>query len=156
MGAFLQNYGAGDEHRIRVIKRTVVAVVAACILAVAAYLYLKNFREEQLAKRFLSQLNSRQFDAAYQTWGCGDSHPCRDYDYQKFLEDWGPSKDANWKVTGVDGCQAGAIVIVASGKSEKTPLWVERGGSTLSFSPWDECQGKQWRFKQFFRRLFGG
>lgn len=156
MSAYLENYGAGEEQRSRFIKWTALSVLAAVILAIAAYLYFKNFREEQLAKRFLNELNTHQFDAAYRTWGCDDAHPCRDYNYQKFLEDWGPQKSGNWKVTGVDGCPTGAIVLVGAGKSEATPLWVERGAQVISFSPWDECQGKKWRFKQFFRKLFGG
>ena len=48
------------------------------------------------------------------------------------------------------------IVTVSAPGAEKTPLWVERGTSSLTFSPWPECQGKRWRFKQFFKNLIGG
>jgi hypothetical protein len=157
MSEYLETYGAGDEARARLIKRLAAALIVVIVLGVAAYFYFQDFKEEHLTKQFLEQLNARRFDAAYRIWGCSDAQPCRDYSYQKFLEDWGPEKgNGDWKVKGVDGCPTGAIVLVAAGGTESTPIWVEHGGTTLTFSPWNECQGKQWRFKQFFRRIFGG
>ena len=41
MGSYLQQYGAGDERRFRIIKTIVVACVIVVILAIAAYLFFK-------------------------------------------------------------------------------------------------------------------
>jgi hypothetical protein len=157
MSAYLQSYGAGEEERNRRIKWLVLGLIGVVIVGIAAYFYFQDFTEERLTTQFLKDLNAQQFEDAYHVWGCSDAKPCRDYSYQKFLEDWGPDKGkGDWKIKGVDGCPTGVIVAVAATGTERTSLWVERDGGSLSFSPWDECQGKKWRFKQFFRRLFGG
>ena len=156
MSAYLQNYGPGEEARGRLIKRLAFGLIGVVILGIAGYLYLQDYQEERQTKQFLEQLNARQFEAAYRTWGCTDAQPCRDYAYKRFLDDWGPQKaNADWKVKGVDGCAAGAIVLVAAAGAEATPIWVERGSNSLTFSPWTECPGKRWRFKQFFQRILG-
>jgi hypothetical protein len=156
MSAFLQNYGAGEEAHSRLVKRLVLGLMGVVILGIAAYFYFQDFKEERLAKQFVGELNARQFDAAYRTWGCTDAQRCRDYDYRRFLDDWGPQKgNGDWKVKGVEGCQTGAIVLVAAGSTEATPIWVENNASSLTVSPWSECQGKRWHFKQFFQHIFG-
>lgn len=157
MAGYLDTYGAGDEARSRLIKRSVIAVIAAIVIAVAAYLGFRNFREKQVVNHFLAEVNAGHFQAAYRLWGCTDSHPCNDYSYQKFLEDWGPKQTrSNWQISDVDGCRSGVVVTVDATGSQPAPLWVDRSDKRISFSPWPECQGKQWRFRQFFRRITGG
>jgi hypothetical protein len=157
MAGYLDEYGAGDERRIRTIKMTVLGVVIAIAIAVTAYLFFHNYQEKQVVKHFLTEVNSGQFQQAYQSWGCSQEHPCTGYDYGRFLEDWGPSKgNRDWKITGVDGCEAGVVITVGAPGTDSAPLWVQRSNKTLSFSPWPECQGRQWRFHQFFKRIFGG
>ncbi|HXE10900.1 MAG TPA: hypothetical protein VN633_02190 [Bryobacteraceae bacterium] len=157
MSSYLDTYGAGEERRNKIIKRVAIAVVVAIIVAIAAYLFFDNYPEKQVVKHFLAQVNSGSYQEAYQTWGCSGAHPCAGYDYGKFMEDWGPKANHNkWSISGVDGCKNGVIITVGAQGSEPEPLWVERENKALSFSPWPECQGKQWRFRQFFRRLFGG
>jgi hypothetical protein len=153
MEDYLSGYGVEDTRRSRIIKRVVLATVATLIVAVAAYLFLKNYKEKRTVKNFLSEVNSGQLPAAYTTWGCTATHPCRDYSYQKFLDDWGHKK--NWKISDVDGCPAGVVVTVKADGTEPAPLWVTRADDALSFSPWPECQGKQWRWKQFFKKITG-
>jgi hypothetical protein len=153
MADYLSGYGIEETRRSHVIKRVVLIVLATLIVAAAAYLFLRNYKEKQAVKNFLTEVNSGQLPAAYTTWGCTASHPCRDYSYQKFLEDWGHKK--NWRISDVDGCPAGVVVKVQADGTEPTPLWVTRAEKAISFSPWPECQGKQWRFKQFFKRVTG-
>lgn len=153
MTSFMEEYGEGEERRGRLIRRIVAAVLAATLIGLVGYLFFRNYSEKSLVKKFASELNAKQFDQAYRTWGCTDSVPCRDYTYQRFLQDWGPDKaKSEWKVTDLDGCPTGVIVTV-SGGPEPAPLWVDRGGHTLGFSPWPECQGKKWRWEQFFKRF---
>jgi hypothetical protein len=141
MSSFLDTYGAEDERRLRIIKRSAIAVGAAIIIAIAAYLFFQNFREKQVVKGFLAEINAGHYQAAYRLWGCSDTHSCPEYNYQKFLED--------------DGCPTGVVVTV-SAAGQSSPLWVERSDKRLSFSPWPECQGRRWRFRQFFHRIIGG
>ena len=153
MADYLGEYGIEETRRHRIVKRVVLIAVAAVILAVAAYLFLKNYPEKKAINNFLSQVNTGQLQTAYNTWGCTADHPCRDYSYQKFSDDWGQKRD--WKISEVDGCAAGVVITVRANGATPQPLWVERSDKAISFSPWPECQGKQWRFKQFFNRLLG-
>jgi hypothetical protein len=158
MASYLQQYGAGEEHRNRVIRRIILVAVAVVIAAIAAYIFLRNFPEKQVAKRFLSEVNSRDYRSAYRDWGCTDQHPCRNYEFQRFLEDWGPAKNAKspWQVASIDGCKNFVTVNVQAQGTELQSLAVQRDDHSLGFAPAPECQEKQWRWKQFFQRIFGG
>jgi hypothetical protein len=157
MAGYLDEYGVGDERRIRLIKRIAIIVLVALAVALALYLFFKNYPERQTIKHFLAEVNAGQLKTAYQSWGCTDAHPCPNYTYEKFLEDWNkkPGSASNWRISKVDGCTSGVIVTVSEQGAEPAPLWVQRGDHSLSFSPWPECQEKKWRFKQFFHRIFG-
>lgn len=157
MSGYLEAYGAGDERRNRFIKGIVIAVIALIVLSITGYLLFENLPEKQTVRHFLSEVNSGQYQAAYQTWGCTQAHPCNGYDYNKFLEDWGPKQSReHWAISDVDGCPTGVVVTVSAHGAEPQPLWVQRSDKSISFSPWPECQGKRWRFRQFFHRVFGG
>jgi hypothetical protein len=157
MAGYLDAYGADDERRSHIIKRIVIALLAVVVIAISAYLFLENYREKQVIKRFLAEVNAGQYEAAYRSWGCSDAHPCPEYSYQKFLEDWGPKPQrSDWKISGVDGCPTGVVVTVSSPGADAQPLWVQRSDKSIMFSPWPECQGRRWRFRQFFRRALGG
>ncbi len=157
MASYLDTYGAGDERRARIIKRSVIADIAAVVIAIALYLGFRNYREKQVVDRFLAEVNAGHYQAAYRLWGCADTHPCPEYSYQKFLEDWGPKQTRSaWQISDVDGCPTGVVITVNAAGSQPAPLWVDRSDKRISFSPWPECQGKRWRFRQFFHRTTGG
>jgi hypothetical protein len=156
MPNYLEGYGAEDERRLHMIKRLAIAGALVFVIAIGAYFFFKNFPEKQIIKGFLAQVNSGQLQSAYETWGCTQAHPCKEYSYQKFVEDWGRKAGRDdWHISGVDGCRNGVIITVQTRGSEPEPLWVERSNKVLSFSPWPECQERKWRFRQFFHRLFG-
>lgn len=157
MGSYLQQYGAGDEKRSRMVKRIVLIAIVILILAIAAYLFFHNYSEKQTAKHFLAEVNSGQYQQAYRDWGCTAGHPCPNYDYRRFMEDWGPSKKISspWKIASTDGCKTFVTVNVQAQGSELQSLSVERDNDGLGFAPAPECQEKEWRWKQFFQRLFG-
>jgi hypothetical protein len=156
MGSYLQQYGEGDERRIRIIKRIVLACVILLIVGISAYLFFRNFPEKQVVKHFLAEVNAHQYDAAYRDWGCTSSHPCRDYDFNRFMQDWGAKVSSPWSIASVDGCKTFVTVNVQASGAELQSLAVERGTHDLSFAPAPECQERQWHWKQFFHRLFGG
>jgi hypothetical protein len=156
MGSYLQQYGEGDERRSRIIKTIVIASLIVATLAIAAYLFFRNYPEKQVVKQFLTEVNSHQYENAYRDWGCTPSHPCRDYTYSRFMQDWGAKVSSPWKIASVDGCKTFVTVNVQANGAELESLAVQRGNHTLSFAPAPECQERQWRWKQFFQRIFGG
>jgi hypothetical protein len=156
MGSYLQQYGEGDERRSRIIKTIVIASLIVATLAIAAYLFFRNYPEKQVVKQFLTEVNSHQYENAYRDWGCTPSHPCRDYNYSRFMQDWGAKVSSPWKIASVDGCKTFVTVNVQANGAELESLAVQRGNHTLSFAPAPECQERQWRWKQFFQRIFGG
>ena len=157
MGSYLQQYGAGDERRNRAIKIIILSVIALLILGWGAYLFFHNYPEKQVVKHFLGEVNSREYQQAYHDWGCTTEHPCPNYDYRRFMEDWGPSKKISspWKIASIDGCRSFVTINVQAEGSELQSLSVERDNQSLGFAPSPECQERQWHWRQFFQRLLG-
>ncbi len=158
MGSYLQQYGAGEESRNRVIKAIIFGVIGLLIAVWVLYLALHNYPEKRTVKKFLAEVNAHDYTRAYSDWGCTTAAPCRNYDYNRFLQDWGPSKNTTspWKIVSVDGCKAFVTVNVQASGSELQSLGVERGTKSIMYAPAPECQEPQWHWKQFFQRLFGG
>ncbi len=157
MGGYLQNYGEGEEKRNRTIRNIILAIIGLLILWWILYLVFHNYSEKKAVNHFLSQVNDKNYAAAYTDWGCSVSSPCRNYDYKRFLQDWGPNPKITppWKIASVDGCKSFVTVNVQAPGSELQSLGVERGTKTIMFAPDAECEEPQWRWKQFFERLFG-
>jgi hypothetical protein len=158
MGSYLQQYGIADERRGRTIKWIILICLAVVIIVCAAYLIFHNYSEKRIVRNFLAEINGHNYQAAYRDWGCTAQHPCPNYDYSRFLQDWGPSKkvESSWKISSVDGCKTFVTVNVQAQGSELQSLAVERNDQSLGFAPSPECQERQWRWKQFFQRIFGG
>jgi hypothetical protein len=157
MGSYLQTYGAGEERRNRIVKILILSFIGLLILLWALYLFFHNYYEKQTVLQFLGEVNKHDYASAYADWGCTTAAPCKNYDYNRFLQDWGPDKKISspWKIVSVDGCKAFVTVNVQASGSELESLGVQRGSKTLTFAPAAECQEPQWRWKQFFRRVFG-
>lgn len=157
MGSYLQTYGAGEERRNRIIKWSIIGCVSLVVLLWVLYLVFHNYPEKHVAEHFLNDVNSRNYQAAYRDWGCTGDHPCPNYDYNRFLEDWGPQKkvSAPWKIANIDGCRSFVTINVSAPGSELQSLSVERNDHSLGFAPAPECQEPQWHWKQFFQRIFG-
>ncbi len=155
MGSYLQNYGVEDEKRGRTTKRIVVAVVATLLTLLFGYLFFHNFPERQMARHFLADVNSHDYKAAYVKWGCTSQTPCPNYDFKRFMDDWGTKNNAEWKVASSDSCNTFLTVNVQATGSELQSLAVQRSDHSLGFAPAPECQEKKWRFKAFFQHLTG-
>lgn len=158
MGSYLQQYGVEETRRNRTVKIILVAAVSVVVLALVAYLVLHNYFEKRVAKEFLSDVNAGQYQKAYEAWGCTAQHPCSNYDYQRFLEDWGPAKkkSGSWEIANTDSCRSFLTVNVQAPGTELQSLAVQRSDKSLGFAPAPECQERQWRWKAFFQRMFGG
>ena len=144
MAGYLANYGAGEEQREKLIRRLIVGAVVVAIAGGILYFFLKNFREEQQARKFFELLEKHDYKVAYAFWGCTDAKPCRDYSFQNFMDDWGPKSPhadvSSFQIKKSRSCGSGVILTVDYGKGqEPDKLWVERGDLTIGFSPWPGC-----------------
>src|ERR1700691_3741336 len=117
MASYLEAYGAAEQHRARILGIVKTSsIVLGCLLVVGLILFavFRNHSQEQLAKTFLGMLNSRNYPAAYAMWGCTDSHPCPEYPFAKFQEDWGPkSEHANESTAHIglsQSCGSGVLI----------------------------------------------
>jgi hypothetical protein len=157
MGSYLQQYFAEEERRSRIVKWIIAGCLIVVIVAIALYFIFHNFPEKQVVKHFLSDVNSRDYEAGYRDWGCTTGHPCPNYDYNRFLEDWGPSKKiaSPWNIASVDGCRTFVTVNVQAEGADLQSLAVQRNDHSLGFAPAPECQERKWHWKQFFQRIFG-
>jgi len=163
MSGYLEAYGAAEQQRARVIAIIKTSsIILASLLVVGLILYgvFKNYSEEQRAKTFLGLLSAQNYPAAYAMWGCTDSHPCPDYLFAKFQEDWGPNSGhakAAAHIALSQSCGSGVLIrLDYRGSEEPVSLWVDREGGTLSFAPWPECPGRHLHFGAWLKSVFGG
>lgn len=143
MSGFLETYGAGEEQRIRWIRRGALAAVLLLAIGLTAYFLLRNYREVRQAERFFELLERKDYPAAYALWGCTEESPCRHYTMEKFMEDWGPGSPhagvSSRKITKTRGCRDGVILEVQFGSNPPDYLWVDRATRNLGFAPWPVC-----------------
>jgi hypothetical protein len=160
MAGYLDNYGAGEEQRAKLLRAIALwggaAVVVAAILLFVFHFVIPNRAEQAKVKRFFQLLAAQDYKAAYVLWGCTEDAPCPEYPMASFLRDWGPEAIPAGKFAVLDGesCGSGVIVTVDSGKAGDKKIWVERKDESLSFLPpgIDRCpQGN--RIYDFFRNL---
>lgn len=139
---YLDGYGEGVERRNRIIKILLLTLLGLLILGGILWFRFRNFREDQAVDRFFEALRNRDYQAAYIYWGCSVTKPCRDYSYEKFMEDWGPqSRHADvgaMKIADSKSCSGGVIKFVKF-PADQVELWVDRTTKTIGFAPWPVC-----------------
>lgn len=141
MAGYLDNYGAGDERREKIIKTAVISVAVLLLGGAILYALFHNYPEERQAKRFFELLRAQDYKGAYALWGCTDAKPCRDYAISEFMKDWGPEQGRvdDIDVLDAESCGSGVIVEVEAGKAGNKKLWVERETRVLGFPPFERC-----------------
>lgn len=158
MAGYLDTYGVADRKRAQITKRVALSVFGLLAAALILFLFLHNLQEKRTVSRFLATVRSGNYRDAYQMWGCTSATPCRDYSFEKFMEDWGPKGQyANVnaaRVTIVDSCGGGVVETLEFPNAEPLGLWVDRGTKILSFAPWPRCPGRHWHFWEFIQRQF--
>jgi len=143
MAGYLDQYGAGEERRGKIIKTVVISLVLLVVIGGSLLFVFHNYREERQVKEFFSQLGSHNYKAAYALFGCTDAKPCRYYPFEKFMEDWGPNSGhtdfENAHITRSRSCGSGVLLTVDLGKNQQQKLWVERQDMSIGFPPVQGC-----------------
>ncbi len=141
MSGFLEEYGVGDQRREKVVRWLVISGIVLTVAIIAGYFFLRTYPATRFTNQFLDSLRRHDYQTAYRMWGC--EQPCRDYSFEKFLEDWGPKSEfADPSRAGIKKtrfCNTGVIVTLAAPDGRDVPLWYERSTATLGFSPWPVC-----------------
>jgi hypothetical protein len=148
MPGYLDQYGAGEEERNRLIIRSVVAVVIVAAATALGWYLLKNHHQESVVKTFLGDVRRGDSQAAYRDWGCTSTKPCSDYDFDRFNDDWGKAaKDsapdpAILRLTDSESCSTGVLLTVAVNTTRQEKLWVDKSNDAISFAPYPICPHK--------------
>jgi hypothetical protein len=142
MPGYLDGYGTKEIRRARIRNRILIGLSVAAVVGIACYFQFRNYSEEQRVKLFLQQLQDKQYQQAYSLWGCTEANPCRDYNFSKFLEDWGPDSThavvADAKLGRTRSCTEG-IIQPLQYPNDEVLLWVNRNNLTIGFAPWPVC-----------------
>jgi hypothetical protein len=140
MAGYLDQYGAGEERREKIIKTLAAALAILLVGGGILYFIFHNYRQEQQAERFFRLIASHDYKAAYALWGCTDAKPCSGYPFSSFLQDWGPDSasaqnPSAFRITKSRSCGSGVILTVDMGPNHVERLWVQRDDLTIGFSP---------------------
>ena len=157
MPGYLEDYGVTDAKREKKVKVLVVSVLAVTITTATLYGLFRDYKEESKVKQFLAAVERKDFPAAYSYWGCTKESPCRDYSYEKFLEDWGPKGEntslVNAGIYDSERCGTGFLAALHSGNQD-VALWVERSTGIVSYAPWIICPEKKLRLMKWLKMKF--
>ena len=143
MSGYFDQYGAGDERRIKIIRTVAISLVSLIIVGGTLFFVFHNYREERQIKQFFASLGAHDYKAAYALFGCTDAKPCPQYPPEKFMEDWGPGSGrsdlSNFRILKSRSCGSGVIMTVDFGNNHQDKLWVERRDMSIGFSPFPGC-----------------
>jgi hypothetical protein len=135
MAGFLDDYGAGDERRARIVKITVLSVLAVAVVTGLAYYFFHNFSQEQQVKRFFNLLEAHNYEAAYHLWAPTEDAQ-NQYPMKSFLQDWGPPLNVKgFTILDGESCDKSVIVDVDTGPAGDKKIWVDRSTLAMSFPP---------------------
>ena len=142
MAGYLEQYGAGEERRAKIIRTVVIAVVALAVTGGVLFFMFHNYRQEEQAKRFFDLLARHDYEAAYDLWVRTDSDR-KGYPMEAFLRDWGPQSPhtdvSGFRIARSRSCGSGVILTVDFPHSQQEKLWVERDDLIIGFSPLPGC-----------------
>src|SRR5262245_38740268 len=91
MAGYLDNYGVVDAQREKKVRILVASLLTVVIGGSILYFGFRDYAPEHKLKQFMEAVQSKDYKSAYTLWGCTMEAQCRDYSFDKFMEDWGPS-----------------------------------------------------------------
>ena len=146
MASYLETYGTGEEKRAgreRLFKRAAAALALVLVAGGAGWYLLRNYKEDAQVSRFVELLRKKDHAGAYAMWGCTVEKPCRDYQYQRFLEDWNSGVHADASavtVSKVRNC-TGGVIRKLKYPGDEVLIFVGRTDLQITFPPWgDACE----------------
>jgi hypothetical protein len=139
MPGYLDQYGVGEERRLKIIKSILIVLAAVIVIGGPLMYIFHNYRQESQVKQFFRDLQAHDYQAAYALWGCSVAKPCVGYSLADFMRDWGNRDVSNLHIARSRSCGSGVILTVDFGKDQQEKLWVERKGLTIGFSPFPGC-----------------
>lgn len=141
MSTYLDEYGAADARREKILKVVVVSLVGVAVIAGLVWFFFRDYREQQRVRAFLDELREGNYPTAYAMWGCTIDDPCENYSFETFVEDWGPDAMGDGgtiQATSKHSCSTGVIQTVQVGLNQYL-IWVDREDPDLAFAPWEIC-----------------
>lgn len=155
-GHYMENFGVADARREKRFLRVVLMVVGAALLGTLFWYYYRTFFEERAVHQFLDNLAARDYKAAHAQFGCTDATPCRDYDFTKFMEDWGdksPYADVSGvKITLAEPCGNMIWIAIKHPNQKELGLAVDPETRIITYAPEARCPGV-WRVRDFPEKL---
>jgi len=143
MSDYLEGYGVEDARRERIRKRFLLSLFVLLILGGVLWFVFRDRREKSQLEAFYDTLRGKRYEEAYRMWGCGKENPCRDYSFERFLEDWGPQSPhadlSGMKVVRTRSCRSGIIQTIDFRGKDEIHLYVNRGDLVLAYAPWPIC-----------------
>jgi hypothetical protein len=146
MPGYLDQYGAGEDRRNRILAWSITSVLVIVVVSALGWYLLKNHHQEGVVKTFARDLAAGNFQAAYRDWGCTAQTPCSAYNFDKFMEDWGPKSAApDPSVIGLsdsESCNSGVILTLQVNHTRQEKLWVDKDDDRIGFAPYPICPHK--------------
>jgi hypothetical protein len=153
MSGYLDQYGAGEDQRNRVVLRSAIVIVVVAVAGTLGWYLFENHHQESVVKSLIAGLRSGDYQAAYRAWGCAKPSDCSGYSFQSFMEDWGPESgkgpdqfgppDKNaLQLTDSESCNNGVMLTVNVNPKRVEKLWLDRDSDRIGFSPWPLCPHK--------------
>ena len=140
MGYLDDYYSVSGSRREDLLKAVTLTLLIAVIAGGILYFFFKNYFEERRVSSFLMALQEGDHAEAYQFWGCSVEEPCRNYNYENFLQDWGSSSQfgqvERFRLGRSAEVGTGVIVEVYINGTLHPELWVEKGSKVVWFSPY--------------------
>ncbi|HLJ87428.1 MAG TPA: hypothetical protein VKZ53_11435 [Candidatus Angelobacter sp.] len=144
-----KEYDPRPAERIKRLLLIGVPLLIAVLIFIWKFWY---WPEEHVVNNFFTAIEAKNFDQAYALYNSDPAwkqHPekYKDYTYNQFALDWGPSGDYGPITTHRVECStelpkkdyqsaSGVIVVVRiNNRAETKSLWVEKKSKTISLSP---------------------
>lgn len=144
MSEFLDNYGVSDARREKWRNRILITLLVIVVVSTSGYFFFRTYFEKRTMNEFLALLGKRDYVSAHAMFGCTPENPCRDYSYEKFLEDWGPGSlwsDPHYaEIAKVRYC-GDTVIFNLFIKGDDLNLVVSKESQEIGFAPWPTCTG---------------
>lgn len=146
MAGYLDQYGAGEEERNRLVAGLFITLIVAAVVGLLGWYVLQYHHEESVVKAFVNATRKGDYDAAYRAWGCTAQKPCTGYSLNNFMDDWGPKSSAPdpavFGITSDESCNNAVLFTLVVNAKRQEKLWVNQGSDEISFAPYANCPRK--------------